>query len=216
MQVNSTGVNAQMGSNLGRDLTQGQELQSEFITLMVAQIQNQDPLEPTDSSEYINQMANLAMVESNENLVALTSTNQILMDNLQVLSTTHLVGTSVDVRTNKMVIDGQDEIVGRIELESSSDSLTLELTDSTGKTVEVQLGPRPSGDVDFVINPEELGLSDGEYSIKVDMGEGQSYDPYIFVRGMVKSVDINSLTGDMTVSVDGVGQTPIYEIGRFA
>ncbi|WP_199438726.1 flagellar hook capping FlgD N-terminal domain-containing protein [Vibrio owensii] len=217
MQVNTTSVSqSPAGSTLGRNLTQGQELQSEFITLMVAQIQNQDPMEPTDSAEYINQMAQLSMVESNENLVTLTKTNQIYMDNLQVLGTTQLVGRDVDVRTSKISVDGQSQIDGRIELDASSSEVVLELKDSIGRVVEVNLGPQAAGNVDFALNPKELGLLDGEYSLNVRMKDGQSYQPHKYVNGTVGSVDIDSVTGEMTLTVSGVGQTPIYEIGRFS
>ncbi|MDN6449252.1 MAG: flagellar hook assembly protein FlgD, partial [Enterobacterales bacterium] len=77
-----------------------------FMTLLVAQIQNQDPLNPTDGTEYVSQLAQLSQVQSMESMSALMQNNAVLMDNLQTLSTGNLVGQKVMVQTDKIETDG--------------------------------------------------------------------------------------------------------------
>ncbi|MGR5347551.1 flagellar hook capping FlgD N-terminal domain-containing protein [Vibrio mediterranei] len=201
------------GSTLGMG-SSSDELQNEFLKLMVAQIQNQDPLNPTDSTEYINQLATLTQVQSTENLVALSQVNQILLDNLQVLSTTNLVGTTVDVKTDTVVVSEGESYEGKIELEASSSSVILELVGADGKKVEINLGPQESGFVEFEFDAADLGI-EGEYTMNVVLDEGQNYTPRTYIRGEVESVNISSADGSMTVSIAGVGDKPIFEIGRF-
>ena len=68
------------------------EIQNTFIQLMVAQIRNQDPTKPVDSSEFLSQFASMSQVQSLEKMSALTQNNMVLLENLQYLSAASLVG----------------------------------------------------------------------------------------------------------------------------
>ena len=95
-----------------------------FMTLLVAQIQNQDPLNPTDGTEYVSQLAQLSQVQSMESMSALMQNNAVLMDNLQTLSTGNLVGQKVMVQTDKIETDGSTVIDGRLSLEHAAGVVT--------------------------------------------------------------------------------------------
>ena len=41
-----------------------------FMQLLIAQLQNQDPTQPTDTSEYVNQMATMTQVENSLNMTS--------------------------------------------------------------------------------------------------------------------------------------------------
>mgnify|MGYP005675171267 FL=1 len=73
-----------------QDANSATSLQNEFITLMVAQIQNQDPLNPLDGTEYVSQLAQFSQVQSTENMSMLMQNSMVLLDNMQVLSTAGL------------------------------------------------------------------------------------------------------------------------------
>ena len=125
IQSASTGVSAQEDNSAS-------SLQNQFLTLMVAQINNQNPLEPQDGTEFVSQLAQFSQVESSENLVKLTQTNQVLLDNLQVLSTSTLVDQNVSVRTDSIQADGESVINGSIDLSANSNVVNLVITDSKG------------------------------------------------------------------------------------
>ena len=57
----NTGNTGQQGPK-----TNGAEMQDTFIQLMVAQIKNQDPTKPVDSSEFLSQFATMSQVQSLE------------------------------------------------------------------------------------------------------------------------------------------------------
>lgn len=66
--------------------------QNEFLQLLVAQLQNQDPLEPVEDTEFISQLATFSQLESLQQLNA--SFSQILQ--LQELSEgANLIGKEV-------------------------------------------------------------------------------------------------------------------------
>ncbi|MFV0575304.1 MAG: flagellar hook assembly protein FlgD [Vibrio sp.] len=189
-------------------------LQNEFLTLMVAQVQNQDPLNPADGTEYVSQLAQFSQVQSTENLVTLMQNNAVMMDNMQVLTTASLVDQEVSVRTDQLAADGETTYNGTIELAAASNTVTLQLTDETGLVVNVPLGAQPSGVMDYSLDSKALGLS-GNYSMEVLVDEGQNYYPTITVKGTVSSVSIPSTGGASILNVAGVGDVPFYEITTF-
>lgn len=189
-------------------------LYNEFITLMVAQVQNQDPLNPTDGTQYVTQLAQFAQVQSTDNMVSILNNNAIMMDNLQVLTTAGLVGQSVSVRTDTLHADGETTYNGSIELTSSSNTVTLELVDEAGNVTSIPLGAQPAGKVDFSIDTAELGL-EGTYKMNVVVDEGQNYTPAITIEGVVDKVTVPSTGGASVLTINGVGDIPFYEISSF-
>lgn len=208
IQSASTGVRAQEDNSAN-------SLQNQFLTLMVAQINNQNPLEPQDGTEFVSQLAQFSQVESSENLVKLTQTNQVLLDNLQVLSTSTLVDKNVSVRTDSIQADGESVIKGSIDLAANSHVVNLVITDSKGVEQTISLGANAKGKVDFSLDTEKLGLK-GDYSIKVDVDEDQGYSPTTTVNGQINSVIIPSNGGSTILNVQGVGEVPYYEISSFS
>ena len=83
-----------------------------FMQLLVAQIQNQDPLNPTDGTEYVSQLAQLTQVQSMETMSQLMANSSVLMDNLQTLTTGNLVGQHVMVQTDSIQSDGESALDG--------------------------------------------------------------------------------------------------------
>ncbi|MGR5194168.1 flagellar hook assembly protein FlgD [Vibrio rotiferianus] len=200
-------------ANNPRDTSNPTSLENEFITLMVAQIQNQDPLNPLDGTEYVGQLAQFSQVQSMENMSGLMQNSMVLLDNMQVLSTAGLVGQTVYVSSNEFELtDGVQS--GRIELGHASNQVTLVVKDEYGQKTKVPLGAHAAGDVDFSIDPEELGLKPGNYSVSVEVEEGQA-SPNVLLAGKVEQVRIPSTGGAALVKVDGVGSVPFYQISQF-
>ncbi|KDM92221.1 flagellar hook assembly protein FlgD [Photobacterium galatheae] len=189
-------------------------LQNEFLTLMVAQIQNQDPLNPLDGTEYVGQLAQFSQVQSTENMSKMMQNSMVLMDNMQVLATAGLVGQTVYVATNEMTLSEDGVQSGKIELEHASSQVNLLLEDAYGRKTKVPLGAHGAGDVDFTIDAEKLGLPKGEYTVSVEVQKGQS-QPNMLLAGKVEQVRVPSNGGSALVNVAGVGSIPFYQISQF-
>ncbi|MBN3495039.1 flagellar hook assembly protein FlgD [Vibrio neptunius] len=210
--VNS-GANPTSVTGNPQDANSATSLENEFISLMVAQIQNQDPLNPLDGTEYVSQLAQFSQVQSTENMASMMQNSMVLLDNMQVLSTAGLVGQTVYVSGNEFEMNDTAQ-GGKIELEHPSSQVTLVVTDEFGQAKKVPLGAHPAGDVDFSIHPEELGLKPGKYTVSVQVQEGQSA-PSILLAGQVEQVRIPSSGGAAFVNIEGVGSVPFYEITQF-
>lgn len=198
-----------------QDLNSTTSLQNEFITLMVAQIQNQDPLNPLDGTEYVGQLAQFSQVQSTENMSSLMQNSMVLLDNMQVLSTAGLVGKTVYVSSDQFELDKDSAVQsGKIELAHASNQVNLIVKDEYGTTQKVPLGAHGAGDVDFTIDPEELELKPGKYTLSVEVQDGQS-QPNILLAGQVEQVRIPNTGGAAMVNVAGVGSIPFYQITQF-
>lgn len=57
-------------------------LKNEFMSLMIAQIKNQDPTNPLDASEYLGQLAQFSQVESLEAMRQNQKNQMTMMENL--------------------------------------------------------------------------------------------------------------------------------------
>ncbi|RFA30740.1 flagellar basal body rod modification protein [Alkalilimnicola ehrlichii] len=186
-------------------------LENTFITLLVAQIQNQDPTNPLDSSEFLNQFSTMSQVQSMENMVSMTKNNLVLLDNLQMLQAAKLVGDDVTVATERLQI-GDKPMNGQIELQHPSGRTTLELTDVNGRKTTVELGAQSSGMVRFELDPEALGLAPGSYSVKVEADSGER--PLVELTGTVTNVRVTP-DGPL-LDVAGLGQVPFYKVIEFS
>lgn len=196
-----------------QDANSATSLQNEFITLMVAQIQNQDPLNPLDGTEYVSQLAQFSQVQSTENMSMLMQNSMVLLDNMQVLSTAGLVGETVYVSSNEFEL-GEGVQSGKLELEHGSNQVNLVIKDEFGQSTTVPLGAHGAGDVAFSINPEALGLKPGKYTVEVEVQDGQE-SPNVLLAGTVEQVRIPSSGGAALVNVQGVGNVPFYQISQF-
>lgn len=168
MTVGTNGVNS--GSNAAgsaNSITGNGDMSQLFTKLLIAQIKNQNPLEPTDPSQFVSQLTQLSQVESMQQMVAQTNASASMLESMQVMALGAQVGSNVTAVADRVVV-GDAVIPGRFTLQSSSTSTTVVLEDSEGQQRRIQLGTRSPGEVNFQIDPEALGLAPGTYSMRVE------------------------------------------------
>lgn len=186
------------------------QLENNFISLMVAQIKNQDPTKPVDSTEFLNQFSAMSQVKSMENMTALSKSNLVLLDNLQTLTAAGLVGQEVKVAVDNLQL-AEQPVRGQVNLEYASAKTVMTLTDSNGVKTEVQLGNQAAGLVPFEVNPVALGLAPGNYKVEVTTASGEF--PKVEVAGLVTHVRV-SAEGPV-LDIEGAGSVPFYKITEF-
>ncbi|HWK52604.1 MAG TPA: flagellar hook capping FlgD N-terminal domain-containing protein [Steroidobacter sp.] len=193
MTIGTNGVDAGANaSNAANSIAANGDMTQLFTRLLVAQIKNQNPLEPTDPSQFVNQLTQLSQVESMQQLVAQTNASASMLQSMQVMALGAQVGSDVTAVTDQVVI-GDNVVRGRFGLESASSSVTVVLEDSTGQQRRIELGTHKPGEVNFEIDPEELGLASGTYSIRVETPTKET--PAIEVQGTLQSVRISATHG---------------------
>lgn len=207
-------------SRAGNSVNQAQSPQANgsisdmFLKLLVAQINNQDPTNPTDSAEYINQLAQISQTESMQGMTSMMSNVAVLVDNIQLLSTSNLVGQHVYVASDKIELQEGQSVSGRLQLEHPANTVTLHIKDSAGQEVKLELQNQEAGDVNFEIDAEALGLKPGKYSLSVVTDTGEENVP-IELAGTVNSVRIDAKTGTPMLTIPGLGEVAYVQVRQF-
>lgn len=185
--------------------------QDMFTTLLVAQIKNQNPLEPTDSTQFINQLTQLSQTEALQKLTSQGTTNASILQSMQVIGLGAQVGSEVMAQASSIAL-GDSAVHGSFTLSSASTETAVVLTDTAGVQHRVELGTHGIGDVDFTLDPVSLGLPAGRYSIAVATASGES--PSVEVAGKLQSVRLSS-TGSVVLKVSNLGEIDPAAITRF-
>ncbi|AKJ30351.1 flagellar hook capping FlgD N-terminal domain-containing protein [Caldimonas brevitalea] len=179
-----------------------------FTTLLVAQIKNQNPLEPADPSEFVGQLTQLSQMEALQKLASQSAGNASLLENLQQLALGAQVGSQVSVRTDSVSI-GEQPLVGRFTLESGTSQASVVLSSATGQQHRIDLGPQAAGDVGFEIDPARYGIAPGRYAIRIDSDARQA--PEVEVSGELLNVKFSS-TGGTLLQLDTIGEVAATSI----
>jgi flagellar basal-body rod modification protein FlgD len=181
-----------------------------FTKLLVAQIQNQDPLAPQDPATYVNQLSQLSQTEALQNLSQMTTANASILQSMQTLAMGSQVGSEVTVATNTLKLDG-GTVKGSIQLNGASSATSLVLTGLDGQQHTIELGPHGSGTQSFTIDPDALGLPPGTYAIQAKPSDGTN--PQIEVAARLNSVRVAN--GGVVLQVANIGEVDPSSITGF-
>ena len=187
-----------------------------FLRLMVTQLNNQDPLNPQDSGEFISQLAQFSAVEGIENLNRTFEVMAISLQSSQALQASALVGRSVQVRSDSSFLADGEGITGNVKLASSSSNLVVNISDSAGALVaRLDLGSQVRGNVKFRwdgLNDSGLRLPPGEYQFKAEaLVGGDTQQLELALSANVDSVTINP-DRSVTLNLAGRGAVPLLEV----
>ncbi len=152
-----TGADA---SSLGN--TQSAQDQSDrFLKLLVAQMSNQDPLNPMDSAQVTSQMAQISTVQGVQTLNKTVSGLDNQFTQLQTMQGAALVGHDVATDGNALRVDADTHAgAGGFEIDSPATSVSVDILGPSGATVgTVKLGPQGAGShaFDFDVPPAAQG-----------------------------------------------------------
>jgi flagellar basal-body rod modification protein FlgD len=120
-----------------------------FLKLLVAQMQNQDPLSPMDNAQVTSQMAQINTVTGIEKLNGTVQGLSGQFMQMQALQGASLIGREVIVPGNKF--DMQDGIgQGGFELNSAADNVKVEVLSPAGQVIDtLNLGAQTAGTHSF-------------------------------------------------------------------
>lgn len=173
-----------------------------FTKLLVAQIRNQDPLSPTDPSQFVNQLSQLSQTEALQNLAQTQSASASVLQSLQVLALGAQVGSTVSVATATVRV-GDAPIDGAVQLGAASAATTLTLTGADGQPHAFTLAAHGPGALPFSIDPAALGLPPGDYRVQAATANGSGAP--VEVTGRLDSVRM-SAAGGVLLQVANVGE----------
>ncbi len=144
-----TTIDALTRSTGGAAATAGRgepDAQDRFLTLLVAQMKNQDPLNPMDNAQVTSQMAQIQTVSGIERLNGGVERLAGQFAQLQALQGASLVGRDVVVEGNRLAANDEGLLQGGFELAGPADGVKVEILSGAGLVVDtVDLGARGAG-----------------------------------------------------------------------
>ncbi len=121
------------------------EAQDRFMTLLVTQMKNQDPLNPLDNAQVTSQLAQLSTVTGIDKLNATLETMMSNAQASQSLQSSNLIGHDVLVVGNQIHFNGSNGNFA-VELPANADDLTVTISDAAGnKLRQISLGRQNEG-----------------------------------------------------------------------
>jgi flagellar basal-body rod modification protein FlgD len=144
-----------------------------FLKLLVAQMQNQDPMNPLDNAQVTSQMAQINTVSGIDKLNTTVSGLNSQLVQLQALQGVTLVGRDVTVSGDRLsVADGVG--VGGFDLSSAADQVKVEILNAAGHVAgSLDLGALSSGRHAFEWPAGTVQDGDG-YRFRVTATRGSS------------------------------------------
>jgi flagellar basal-body rod modification protein FlgD len=153
-----TAAGTTSGTSSSATGTSSQNLSDTFLKLLVAQMNNQDPLNPVDNSQITSQMAQISTVTGIGNLNTTVSQLVSQLQQSQAVQSTQMSGHMVLIPGNSLTLaststSGTSQTMaayGGFSLPQAADSVNVAVKDSSGATVRtISLGSLKAGVQDF-------------------------------------------------------------------
>ena len=176
--------------------TSTEETQNRFLSLLVAQMKNQDPLNPLDNAQVTSQMAQLSTVQGIEDMNGTLAALAASMGANQMGQAASLIGRAVLVPGDSISPAEMEDVMG-FDLSRPADQVTVDIFDAAGSVVRsLNLGPREDG-VNVLawdgLTGNGAAAPEGRYSFKINaVQDGQAVGSTALHLGLVNSVSQGS------------------------
>jgi len=190
--------------------------QNEFMKLMIAQMENQNPLDPQDNGEFISQLAEFSSLEEMQKLTGTVEGLAVQYQSSQALQATAMVGRTVLVPATQTPLSAEGTVSGVVDLESSTGALNVSVFNGSGELVkEISLGQQFAGTVPFTwdgTNTEGELMPFDEYTIKAEANQSGTVKQLdTLISSNVNSVSIGQ-SGSISLNLSGMGSVPLENV----
>jgi len=183
---------AQPGGAMGKD---------QFMKLLIAQMQNQDPMNPMQGDQMAAQLAQFSTLEQmqqmNTTLTGQSTAQGALLGAMQSGAAINTLGHTVIAIGDQIQVGGASPATTvTADVAATATSATLHVFDSTGKEVgKRDLGAIPAGTKEtFNIGDAASGLEPGTYTYTIDAKDaaGAAVNITTYMTGKVDGVSSSS------------------------
>jgi flagellar basal-body rod modification protein FlgD len=179
--------------------------QDRFLKLLVAQLNNQDPMNPMDNAQMTSQMAQINTVTGIQQLNETVKSLGTQFNTMQVLQGASLVGHDVLMEGNTLSIDG-GVAKGAIDLPTNSDQLSVQIISPGGQLLDtMNMGAVAAGRHDFQWDASNY-TGTGNPSFKVIASNGAQP---VAATSLVRDTIVSVSTTGAGMSVQLKGRDPV-------
>jgi flagellar basal-body rod modification protein FlgD len=187
--------------------TSGALSESNFLTLLTTQLENQDPLNPQSPSDFAAELAQFSTASGVQNL-------NTTLGNTSGVQAASLVGQNVAVAGNALVLGSSGSAPGAFSLSAAASDVGVTITNSAGSVVQtVDLGAMSAGNHNFTWNGQSAGgtaQSAGTYSYTINATAASAANPVTTTPYAIVPVTSVVLGGQSGPMLDlGGGMAPV-------
>lgn len=189
---------------------------NEFLELMIAQLENQNPLEPQDNGAFISQLAEFSALEEMQQINQTVNNFTNKFQSTQALQASAMVGRSVLVPGTEAPPAQDGTLSGMVDLPSGTTSLQVSVFNGVGELVrKIDMGQQVAGSIPFQWdgrNEQGDMMPYDRYTIKAESrtSTGSQQLDTLFAS-TVNSVSI-AQSGDVTLNLAGLGGVPLENV----
>ena len=200
---------ASAASSLGKT-TSAADQSANFLKMLVAQMQNQDPLNPMDSAQVTSQMAQISTVQGVETLnTTLTGLNSQFTQ-MQTLQGAALVGKDVATEGDNVRVKtttGKGD--GGFEIATPATSVKVDIVNEAGQTIDtIDMGAQDAGRHSFSFDVPEADQGQSLTFKVTAVNKDTAVDSLPLSYNTVNAV--STLNGSMAIELDN-GQNVAYD-----
>lgn len=195
----------------------GNELgKNEFMELMIAQLKNQNPLEPQDNGEFISQLAQFSSLEEMQGLSGSVDDVANQFRSTQALQASAMVGRTVLAPSSVGILGAEGEVSGNVEVPASTSGLRISIENQAGERVrQIDMGSQQAGVTGFSWDGKDgngNSLPPGPYKVVAEASTPDGPEQL----GTMLSANVDSVSlgkgGNITLNLAGMGSIALSEV----
>jgi len=216
--LSSLGINASTTAkaNAAKAAPSSTLASGDFLKLMTAQLNNQDPFSPVDNTQMV---AQLAQISSTSGIAEMGTTLKAIQDKLGATTASDAlayVGRTVLTEGSTAYGRSAGGLAGAVELDKDATDVTVSIRDVNGQTVNtLSLGAQKAGTASYDWNGK---TSSGEYAgpgpftVSIDAANGgETVSSRSLVWAPVAAVSVPA-SGAPVLTVPGIGQVAVSAV----
>ena len=208
-------LGVEQSGGLGSAVKKKEELgQAEFMRLLVAQLNNQDPTKPMDNFEFLSQIAQFSTVSGIQDMQTSLSGLGESMVSTRAIQASSLVGRDVISASNQALYVPGEEISGVVAMPVAASGVQIQVSDSAGQLVKVlDIGNVGAGIHKFSwdgLLADGESIPQGSYQVTASgLIDGAVEALPAFAAAQVASVSIGAGGSEISLNLDG-GESVSY------
>jgi flagellar basal-body rod modification protein FlgD len=193
-----------------------------FLTLMLAQLKNQDPTSPVDSNQFLNQLASLSTVQGITQLNTSFASLSSSLVSSQAMQASSLLGHQALVSSKTATLAAGGTVTGAAQIPQTTSQAVVNISDSSGALVrQINLGAQSTGLANFSWDGKLADGSQaaaGQYTLSAQYAGATSGSTAAttYVNGTVQSVTMGAGTTGLTLNVSGLGSVPFANVQQIS
>ena len=191
---------------------------TEFLQILTAQLANQDPTAPMDSSAFVAQLAQFSALEQQQNTNDTLTQMLALQQSSGQTNAVSMVGKDAIYNSSQMDLSAGGTISVNATLAATAGDVIMEVDDASGNAVRHQsFGPMTAGSQTLAwdgLNDSGVAQPPGTYSVSVSATDlsGKAVSVTQQARGLITGVSFQNGTTQLMIGNTTISLSDITEI----